>query len=486
VWAHEIPGSAVSQTVSKKIALVALLLFAASARAQDPLGEGLDLLLLVDRSGSMSAHSPAAIVDALPMTLNVLAWSARSARVTHRFGIVSFGSRARLDVPLTVVGAETLPSLRARIAALPSRSLGDTNFIDAFETAADAFRALPDDSRRRRAIVLLTDGHPSGSKVPMNEAIARLVSTQLGTASIDVLLFGDGGELPLWRRISGQRVHRVPRERAEVLATLHRVVTGRTGTRSTQESAETFVLPPYLDLVVFDIFRGAAKDVAVFPPGASTPLGPRAKGVEEVHVGDALTTIVVRRPPAGTWTFRRSDPSARVKVLSQQFFARGVLVDPPAEPPVRQHDDVTIGYRLDDEGGRPLQELPGYPLSVDVSLALPDGSRVVMPMTRGARSALYRTSSPVACSITGRYWTEVLITTADSSGEPVRIFEDRWSGFSVEAGARRVLQAAMVDVISATPPRQQVATTSTRSHLAILAAATVAILALLVALMRRR
>jgi hypothetical protein len=168
--------------------------------------------------------------------------------------------------------------------------------------------------------------------------------------------------------------------------------------------------------------------------------------VEEVHAGDLLSTVVVRRPAAGAWVFRKSDPSARVSVLSQQFFPRGVLVHPGAAPPVRQHDEVTIGYRLDDGSGQPLQELLGYPLSIDVSLALPDGQRVVLPMTRDAvsPSSLYRTR-PIECSVMGRYWAEVLVTTADSSGQPVRIFEDRWSGFTVEAGVRRPISAALLE-----------------------------------------
>jgi hypothetical protein len=144
--------------------------------------------------------------------------------------------------------------------------------------------------------------------------------------------------------------------------------------------------------------------------------------------------------------FRKSDPSARVNVLSQQFFPRGTLVQPAAAPPVRQHDEVTIGYRLDDGSGRPLQELLGYPLSIDVSLALPDGQRVVLPMTRdpASPSSLYR-ARPTECSVVGRYWAEVLVTTADSSGQPVRIFEDRWSGFTVEAGVRRAISAALLE-----------------------------------------
>lgn len=447
----------------RHVLLAAAVLVTLHVRAEDPAGPGLDLLLLVDRSGSMSSHSPAAIVDALPLTLNVVAWSSRSARVNHRFGVVSFGSRAQVDVPLTIVDANGFSRLRKRIGALESRSLGKTNFAAPLEAAVDAFRALPPDSRRRRAILLLTDGHPDapagGARVS-----ARHLQRLVGAAStsvpvtIDVLLFGALQETAVWQRLSRNRVHRVQSDRGDLLATLHRVVADAVGARSTQRDIagafDTLVLPPYLDLVVFDIFRGEATGaVSVLAPGASVPLSSDTPGVEEVHAGDVLSTMVVRRPAAGTWTFRKSDPAARVKVLSQQFFPRGVLVGPAASPPVRQYDHVTIQYRLDDGAGRPLQELLGYPLSVDVSLAQPDGRRAVLPMTRDAESpsAVYRTASGTECSVAGRYWTEVLVTTADSSGQPVRIFEDRWSGFGVETAGHRVIRSGLT--LNADPPR---------------------------------
>ncbi|HEX7152291.1 MAG TPA: vWA domain-containing protein [Thermoanaerobaculia bacterium] len=469
---------------------VALAAAAVTACAEDPAGSGLDLLLLVDRSGSMAAHSPASIVDALPLTLNVLTWSSRSARANHRFGIVSFGSRARIDVPLTLVLAESVPALRRGIGALPSRSLGHTNLVAAFEGAAEAFRSLPGDPRRRRAILLLTDGHLDVPELRERAALAeleRLVDSAFTNppVSIDVLLLGARETFP-WARVPPERVHRVRSGRAELLAGLHQVVSQLLGARSMQKelagAADTLVLPPYLELVVFDIYRGgAAQQVWVLPPGSSGALTAQTPGVEEVHTGDTMATIVVRRPAAGTWTFRKSNPSARAKVLSQQFFPRGVLVSPGAAPPVRRHDAVAIGYRLDDGMDRPLQELPGYPLSVDVSLGKPDGERVMLPMARNpaSRASLYESSS-IACSAEGRYWTEVLVTTADSNGEPVRVFEDRWSGFTVARDERRPVRAS---VLAINPDRQRFQNPSLDLLPLVMIAVPVAVLMLLV---RRR
>ncbi|HEV8433875.1 MAG TPA: hypothetical protein VGR95_10720, partial [Thermoanaerobaculia bacterium] len=130
---------------------------------------------------------------------------------------------------------------------------------------------------------------------------------------------------------------------------------------------ETLVIPPYLEVVVFDVFRGARDaTIDIFPPGATTALRPGTGGVESVRFGEVMATVVVPRPPAGEWTIRRSHRRARVRVLSQQFFPRGVLVAPKPGDALRQYDRVTIAYRITDTGGQPLQELAGYTLDADV------------------------------------------------------------------------------------------------------------------------
>lgn len=441
---------------------VCLLAAAFPAYADDPAGAGLDLLLLVDRSASMAAYGRS-LDEAVPLALHVVAWNGRAAGVRHRFGAISFGSDVRVDVPLTTVGDETLPLLRSRIGnAGPRRSLGHTNFEKAFSAAAAAFRALPEDARRRRAILALTDGHtdvPAAAKETATEAAAAPIPSSV---VVDVLLFGRNGDP--WRRFSSARVHRVTFARNELLPVLHRVVAGAVGTRAIQRTFSgatgTLVLPPYLDVVVFDVFRdGSTEPVSIIPPGSTSPLGPLTRGFEEVDLGGTMLTAVVRRPAPGPWTFMASSRTASVTVLSQTFFPRGVLVSPASVRPPRLHDRIGIAYRLLDGSGGALRELPAYPLTVDVALVGPDGRRDVLPMLRaaGSLSALYRTATTTACGLAGRYWTEVSVRTADSTGRPLVIFEDHWSGFAVEAAprvARRFaprLQEQRV-ALSRTPP----------------------------------
>lgn len=213
--------------------------------------------------------------------------------------------------------------------------------------------------------------------------------------------------------------------------------TGILGTRTAADMPaksdahfDTLVISPYLEFVVFDVFLGRADaTVDIFAPGATTALRAGAGGVETFRVGEVMATLVVPRPPPGEWIIRGSHRHARVRVLSQQFFPRGVLVAPKPGAALRQHDRVTLAYRITDASGQPLHELPGYALSADVSLICPDGSTRAIATRREPGG--FRSAHEPACDLAGRYWTDVRITTADARGRRLEVFRDRWSGFSV-------------------------------------------------------
>jgi hypothetical protein len=222
-------------------------------------------------------------------------------------------------------------------------------------------------------------------------------------------------------------------------------------------AVDTIVLPPYLDFVVFDILGATpARHVSIMAPGTTQPLDPKTSAIEEIQVGDVLATVVIRRPSPGTWTFHNLDATARVKVLSQQFFPRGVLLAPTAETPPRHHDRVIIRYRILDGQGQPLRERPAHPLQVDMTVATPAGRHVRLPMRRG-RTGSDHIADAMRCDEVGRYWTEAVITALDDTGRPVRIFEDHWSSFAVEAADTRVSPKQDMNVSEGLAPKQSVA-----------------------------
>lgn len=233
-----------------------------------------------------------------------------------------------------------------------------------------------------------------------------------------------------------------PRGRAPLLlacVVAFPLATNRPEVTTAGETVEALVLPPYLESVVFDLFsEGRETAVEVFAPDSpDRPLAAGVDGVEEIRVGEILRTLIVRRPAPGRWLFRKPRPESRVKIRSQQFFPRGALVEPAGGEPVRQDDQVLVAYRVTDENGAPLEELPGYPLSAEVVLVGPQGLRLSLGMERQPQRGpgVFRTRRRAPCNLPGRYWTEVVLTARDLTGQKVRVLQDRWSGFSVRPSA---------------------------------------------------
>jgi len=420
------------------VSSLALALFLSTAASAAP---GLDVALLIDRSTSMAHRSRNQDV-LLRMTLDLLARNAEGNRVDHRIAVISFGSAARVDVPFTSVAGDQ-SRLRSALAKLHYEDLGDTDVLQTFVLADKLFRALPRDPERRRAIVLLTDGVPyvRGVNPATYRTRLRMVATSRLAAegvTIDVLLL-DSRKSAMWSELA--RVAPAGSAPDEFLPRAYGVIARLAGTRTaesapakTNPAIDTLVVPPYLEIIVFDIFRAARNAaVEIFPPGSTRPIGAGVGGIMSLPVGDVLATLVVPRPAAGEWTIRKSRPDARVRVLSQQFFPRGVLLFPAETETLRRCDGVPLAYRVLDGRGQPLHELPDYALSLDVTLAQPGGgsSSVAMNRDPALGAGAFRSIHDSSCPLPGRYWTDVRVTAVDTGGHRFEVFRDRWSGFSV-------------------------------------------------------
>jgi hypothetical protein len=428
--------------------IVALALFAPALHAES----GIDLLVLVDRSASTSGSSPL-FGDIQRIAAELLAQSAASSHLNHRLAIVSFGSVARVDLPFAAAYDER-ERIRRTIVSIPTSTLGRTNVVAAFDTARELFASLPRDALRKQAILLVTDGMPYGAAGTRCDTcnLQRIFEKSFAATTIDVLLL-DGsrraGVPPgLWQAVAGQRIYELHRDRATAVGAVHSVVAALLGHPAAEsrtmtinaEAAQVLVVPPYLDVIVFDIVSSepTAERVAIYAPDALRPLDREISGIDEVRVGDTLSTITIHRPAAGQWMFLVPQRSVLVKVFAQQFFPRGILLQPAAAEPPRQHDLVVVAYRAVDGDGASLHELPDYPLALSLSLIAPDRERIPTEFVRrdDLGPATFAAATAVPCDRAGRYSVDVRISTRDISRKDVLIYHDQWSGFVVAAAQR--------------------------------------------------
>jgi len=142
---------------------------------------GLDLVLLVDHSGSMSGYkgqptsdpnnvrieSVKFIIDQL--FINRLTFC---PQVVHRVAVVGFGGSTQLQLAPTAIDVDPSSTVQAwqqrrdqMLKGIEPLNLLNTDFVQAFDAARDilagpAMGPLNDNVPRKRAIIVLTDGNP--------------------------------------------------------------------------------------------------------------------------------------------------------------------------------------------------------------------------------------------------------------------------------------------------------------------------------------
>ncbi len=159
----------------------------------DIISDPVDIMLVLDRSGSMAGDAMTSLKLGAQSFVEIIANSTGSTGNIEggsRIGIVSFSNTAVLDAPLTA----SVPALNAAITALTPG--GSTNHAAAFTTAIDSFDSS---SSNRRVIVMFTDGKTTAGADPNPIAAS---AKAMGITIYCIGLVGEDGidevQLNLW------------------------------------------------------------------------------------------------------------------------------------------------------------------------------------------------------------------------------------------------------------------------------------------------
>lgn len=143
-----------------------------AAPPSDKLCFALDLVFVVDQSGSMSDSTPN---DPLEQRIEApryaIDWLANNhlgacPNSVHRIGVVSFGTEAEVDLPMLTIAPNNqedwetiLDSARQKLEA---RNMEATNPLLGVQKAVELLNSVTplEDDLRRRAVIVLTDGQP--------------------------------------------------------------------------------------------------------------------------------------------------------------------------------------------------------------------------------------------------------------------------------------------------------------------------------------
>jgi len=441
---------------------------------------GLDIVFLVDQSGSMGGQAygyPQANAGNDPLSLRFEAVQyaldtlgqyrlTLANDIPMRMAVINFGdavdasdtTRGWIDIApdgnqaiwdnIRVALQQALSSDDFRARNDPDH-LGNTNFGAAFTAAQQLFASTPDtpDAPRLRVVVLLTDGAPC---VPAQFDCESLSAQQnyfdqltqqvqqafpISTHRLYVLALDTSGGLwsaweSRWQQIVGapERATRVETSQQVGVQFLNILVEVMNLIRGGQQGdvqrlttgQNSITLPPYLREVRVSIFKSTAS------PGMLSVNRPDGLLLAE---GDPSLTIANRDrpievwtitdPQPGIWTFTVGDTNDRLDVYLDL-----IPVDVQASvlgSAFIAGEDVTVDMLLTAAGeNTPLIDYGGlYTPRVTMTLTAPDGTQTLIPMIRtpeGRYQALLQSAQA------GDYQIGLEVVTQTADGQLYAIF----------------------------------------------------------------
>ena len=408
----------------------------------DPEYGGLDIVFLVDQSGSMGGANygyegegtdPLDLrfdaidyaIDALgqyrlslapdvPMQISVINFGDQASRDDISRGwiaIAETGDRSQWDALYTTLSQELSADAFRERSSTDSDYLGNTNFLDAFLAASTMFGQLPDDSANPhlRVVILLTDGVPcvpadftcgdvAGQANHMTE-LNTFVSAQFPDeryVSYVIALDAQNDFWPTWadewQSITGDPSQAARAETNQqvgvrfynIMIELVNRVRGTeiVDSQTLQPGDNTIFLPPYLSEARFSIFKSNTSPGVLQisrPDGRELALD--SPELVIVNQDRPIEIWTVLDPMPGEWLITVGSTDDRIDVYLEL-----VPVEVSANlvgGPYIQFTDVDINFELTGSDGNPLLILNDpYDLNVTMNIIQPDGTSLSRSLSR--------------------------------------------------------------------------------------------------------
>lgn len=381
----------------------------------------LDIVLMIDQSGSMSgtANSPATDPQDFRISASKYLVTAAAQKPGTRMGIVSFGNEAQVDAPLTEL-AEAEKASVLQGAIVPAK-LGWTNFAGGFNAAMEVFRSAGTFTEGNKPLlVVFTDGEPEDSRHLGSERyfeeINATIQQQLAPERCDVYILGidDAGKgwsksQPQWEAILGED-HVISLARIEQLRPeFNRIIYPEMQLDEVTTDGLSFDVPPYLDYIQFHIFPESPElKLAVRrPDGTLVDTQSDADATADRH--EDFDVLIIRDPAPGKWQYEIVEGQGRVEVYRNPVPVRIVMLAP--EPSVPMGRDFKLRVALVREDGSPVVPLPDYPIQLVARLSKPgaEGS-ADFRLERAEAGDVYEAGDPLPADAAGKWEAQMVMT----------------------------------------------------------------------------
>lgn len=380
---------------------------------------GLDLVLLIDQSGSMWGAKPNDRwnhrVGQAKNIIYRLAEHVAGTTYVHRVSVVDFGDAASLAAPASLVvkydPADADAAMReARAWAeryVSAKYLTNTNTPAALNLSYGELEKMAGTgglTGRRKLMLLLTDGRPDlgrrGEDLEQlraeieNEIAPRLKSGDVALWVVglnDSSNYWNEGDGDFWQRVAGKGRARLAETASTNIATLVQdIVNAWLGVTGIPVGKE-YDCPPYLRRIIFNVsFSLPRSPVSITDPdGVAVPL---SSGGSSSAPG-TFARFVVDLPKPGLYKINQ-DPSRSYTSFVEVFSPDIQRLMPLNRTSMAAQAQII--FRVMDAAGQPLEPHSDWPIKASVTVAPPGGATVEIPaefMGEGKFAAQWKPSS---------------------------------------------------------------------------------------------
>lgn len=449
---------------------LALTLDAPPITAQSTCKE-LQIVFLIDQSGSMGGvdihptpNDPLGLRFFAPKhaieMLGPLRYSSHPDSIM-RVALVHFGDRREVGIGWTVITPTNevewkrqlsgiAQTLRADQDRWSKANLGGTNFLTAFDAAAQLFRQLPAQVGNcpYRAIILLTDGKPEqatpGFTVAKHFAeLQDFVDKNMPRPDYEIYIIGMSEDTywpdtkDYWLKIAGDErkigqvksQEEVGRRFQDILVPLTDKLPGIKATKGAVCPGEVFI-PPYLQWVAFTLYKSTDQPDHLQLEDAKGLVLPTRSGVTVEGYDTPIETVRVTNPLPGRWQIKTTLPRARCDIDMLSITAAGKLTKPnPTDEIPVQYTRLDLSFQIADAAGNPLPDYgAGYVLDVTTRVVDKSGVEDLSVTSAGAGNIF---SAPYIPIEDGMHSVEVVANTQDPLGKPITVVSQTIGTFQV-------------------------------------------------------
>ncbi|MCP4538851.1 MAG: VWA domain-containing protein [Chloroflexi bacterium] len=427
------------------------------SQAQAPPPAGLDILFVVDQSGSMGG-SPAHPIPNDPNALrfyapiNAMRWLGSDRlqvhhTTTYRIGVLHFGDQSQAGLDWQTIAPANSDEWEAQKAGLESAlafddfrtdNLGGTNFYQAMEQARRMFDLLPEDPAgpHLQALVILTDGEPSVSGQTAGEHMRRVQDYVTANFPNDqfticaIAMNDVSGDYwtsmePWWNTITQDCAVKLVSNETDVGAAFRVILRQLTADLPDATPTEhviidnlpaEIVVPPYLQSIAFTLDKANPQvdgiDIEVLEGDPFSTSQEQIEGENE-----PIETITIYDPPPGRWQIRATEGATLGKVDMRKINANSVMLSPAGVALL--NIPTQVEYQLQTSQGHPLPQYddPQYALQIADAEIVADSQSWPLAMTYDAARNVY--VADFTPTQAGRYALHLSATSRDIDGQKV-------------------------------------------------------------------